>query len=206
MRQVANLPHVKAEFKQRNKSATQSGLFMLDSGAGGVDAMFHVRACKEYDLIDNKSNNFRFIKVPNCLGFDGEQPRRWSQADRECCLQGVGGEEMTSIRVQSGELHWMELSSNRLERIRSLFGGRGGLDLVKARERYHNPYPSISPRMAPMLKLLTRFRLAVAVHVWPHMCRPHGPDACYCGLSSLPYCLPGSEIFKQKWDIGMKAL
>jgi hypothetical protein len=40
----------------------------------------------------------------------------------------VGGDDM-SIRVQSGELEWMELSTQRLSRIRCLFGGSGGLDL-----------------------------------------------------------------------------
>lgn len=49
----------------------------------------------------------------------------WSNAS-----QGVGGEDM-SVRVQYGELEWMTLSSHRLERIRCLFGGSGGLDLVR---------------------------------------------------------------------------
>mmetsp|Transcript_20326 Transcript_20326/g.52029 ORF Transcript_20326/g.52029 Transcript_20326/m.52029 type:complete len:651 (-) Transcript_20326:36-1988(-) len=103
---VANLPHVEVNFSQRRgapQAARHSKLFMLDSGAGGADAMFHTRAAAELGLVDDNSTNFRYIK-------------------------GVGGEDM-SVRVQYGELEWMTLSSHRLERIRCLFGGSGGLDL-----------------------------------------------------------------------------
>lgn len=102
---VANLPHVDIQFSQRKgaKPAAHSRMFMIDSGAGGVDAMFHTRAATELGLVDANSNSYRYIK-------------------------GVGGDDM-SIRVQSGELEWMELSTQRLSRIRCLFGGSGGLDL-----------------------------------------------------------------------------
>jgi len=104
MTMVANLPHVKTEFVRSAGGPVHTGLFMLDSGAGGVDTMFHSRATQEYGLMDEKSNNFRFLK-------------------------GVGGESMNSVKVQSGELAWMQLSGFKLDRVRSLFGGSGGLDL-----------------------------------------------------------------------------
>ncbi len=53
-----------------------------------------------------------------------------SRNPNPCFRQGVGGEDLNSLKVQSGELAWLELSSTKLERVRSLFGGNGGLDLV----------------------------------------------------------------------------
>jgi hypothetical protein len=63
--QVANLPHVDIQFSQRKgaKPAAHSRMFMIDSGAGGVDAMFHTRAATELGLVDANSNSYRYIKV-----------------------------------------------------------------------------------------------------------------------------------------------
>jgi len=104
---VANLPHVTAAFahaKHGDDVSLHEGMFMLDSGAGGVDAMFHARSSAELGLLDENSNNFRFIK-------------------------GVGGDKVSSIKVQSGNLEWLELSSSKLKQVRCLFGGNGALDL-----------------------------------------------------------------------------
>jgi hypothetical protein len=40
--------------------------------------------------------------------------------------QGVGGEGMEKLRVRSGNLEWVELSSTRFERVRCLFATAGG--------------------------------------------------------------------------------
>lgn len=49
--QIANLPHVRLEFVTPS-GAVHSRLFMIDTGAGGCDIMFHGRAVQELGLID----------------------------------------------------------------------------------------------------------------------------------------------------------
>jgi hypothetical protein len=45
MRMLENVPHVSATFNGH------SALFLLDTGAGGVDVIFHGRAVEEFDLM-----------------------------------------------------------------------------------------------------------------------------------------------------------
>ncbi|KAK9832838.1 hypothetical protein WJX81_005582 [Elliptochloris bilobata] len=86
------------------EGGTQSALFMLDSGAGGVDVMFHERASLSFGLLEAAGVKTRFIR-------------------------GVGGSEVSGVRVQSGNLSFMQLSGSRFERIRCLFSASDGLDL-----------------------------------------------------------------------------
>lgn len=60
LQMLANLPHVVAHFvrpgqqqkqgEQMEGSAPASGLFLLDSGAGGVELMLHARAAQELQV------------------------------------------------------------------------------------------------------------------------------------------------------------
>ena len=51
---VANLPHVEVLLTVKQDSKPVKCLLMLDSGAGGVDAMFHKRAVMELGLVGEK--------------------------------------------------------------------------------------------------------------------------------------------------------
>ncbi len=53
---IANLPHVEVTF-QNADGKLHSALFMIDSGAGGADIMFHARATKELGLVPSKHNH-----------------------------------------------------------------------------------------------------------------------------------------------------
>jgi len=60
LQMLANLPHVVAHFQrpmelpnskeQEQGPARMSALFLLDSGAGGVEVMLHARAAQELQL------------------------------------------------------------------------------------------------------------------------------------------------------------
>jgi len=45
LRFLESVPHVSATFNNR------TALFMLDTGAGGVDIIFHGRAVKKFDML-----------------------------------------------------------------------------------------------------------------------------------------------------------
>ncbi len=57
---LANLPHVSAEFERprhqqkeqqkQEETTPSSALFLLDSGAGGVEVMLHARAAQELQI------------------------------------------------------------------------------------------------------------------------------------------------------------
>jgi len=50
--QIANLPHVRLSF-ETEAGERHSELFMIDSGAGGSDIMFHARAAQALSLLDS---------------------------------------------------------------------------------------------------------------------------------------------------------
>lgn len=49
--QIASLPHVELEFVVPRSNQRHRSLFMLDTGAGGTELMFHSRAAKELGLL-----------------------------------------------------------------------------------------------------------------------------------------------------------
>lgn len=61
---VANLPHVEVLLTVKPDSKPVKCLLMLDSGAGGVDAMFHKRAVTELGLVGEK-HGMRTLTVSN---------------------------------------------------------------------------------------------------------------------------------------------
>ena len=60
---VANLPHVEVQLTVTNGDEAVPCLFMLDSGAGGVDAMFHARAVQELGLASTTKKGMRTLTV-----------------------------------------------------------------------------------------------------------------------------------------------
>lgn len=60
---VANLPHVEVLLTVNPDSKPVKALLMLDSGAGGVDAMFHKRAVTELGLVHSVKHGMRTLTV-----------------------------------------------------------------------------------------------------------------------------------------------
>jgi predicted aspartyl protease len=51
--QIASLPHVELEFAVPGKPGKRhKSLFLVDTGAGGAEVMFHSRAARELGLLD----------------------------------------------------------------------------------------------------------------------------------------------------------
>ena len=67
----ANLPHIQATFcadADSTSSAVHQEMFMLDSGAGGVDVMFHARAMQELQLQRAAGLHSKSIRVKCATG------------------------------------------------------------------------------------------------------------------------------------------
>lgn len=60
---LANLPHVEVLLTVTEGSQPQRCMLMLDSGAGGVDAMFHARALQELGLAQASKHGIRTLTV-----------------------------------------------------------------------------------------------------------------------------------------------
>lgn len=60
---IANLPHVEVLLTIKEGDKPVKCMFMLDSGAGGVDAMFHSRAVRELGLIQDNKHGMRTLTV-----------------------------------------------------------------------------------------------------------------------------------------------
>jgi predicted aspartyl protease len=52
--QIASLPHIELEFVSPGTGARHSSLFLVDTGAGGTEVMFHSRAAKELELLKDE--------------------------------------------------------------------------------------------------------------------------------------------------------
>jgi len=100
---VSGVPHVPAHFAGAAEDHPQ--LFMLDSGAGGVGAMFHHRGVEELNLLDLLTDT------------------------TSTHVRGVGGEGVMGMKVDRGRLTWLQLGDERFEEVESLFASGGGLDL-----------------------------------------------------------------------------
>ena len=107
---VANLPHVAARVPlPSSTSASAPALLMLDTGAGGVDVMFHARAAVELGLTP---------------------PAPTARA-----LRGVGagsgaGAPGASVAAAHATLPWLELGGATFGGpVAALVAARGGLDL-----------------------------------------------------------------------------
>lgn len=52
--QIASLPHIELEFVSPGTGARHSSLFLVDTGAGGTEVMFHSRAARELKLLQDQ--------------------------------------------------------------------------------------------------------------------------------------------------------
>ncbi|WIA19987.1 hypothetical protein OEZ85_005860 [Tetradesmus obliquus] len=51
---IASLPHIELEFVSPGTGARHSSLFLVDTGAGGTEVMFHSRAARELKLLQDQ--------------------------------------------------------------------------------------------------------------------------------------------------------
>ena len=63
LKMIANLPHMDVLLTVNPDSKPIKCLLMLDSGAGGVDAMFHSRAVKELGLVHSNKFGTKLLTV-----------------------------------------------------------------------------------------------------------------------------------------------
>lgn len=89
---VSNVPHVAADFAGAPNG--EARVFMIDSGAGGADCIFHARAVEELGL--------RRLLPPA----DGGGAR---SSSRVRGVGGSGGESSGATRAYRGKLEWLRL-------------------------------------------------------------------------------------------------
>ena len=87
---VSNVPHVAASFAGAPRGKPQ--IFMIDSGAGGADCIFHARAVREMNL-------------------EKLLPGTKRASSRVRGVGGSGGESSGATRAYRGSLDWLELCS-----------------------------------------------------------------------------------------------
>ena len=106
---VANLPHVAARVPIPSSTASAPALLMLDTGAGGVDVMFHARAAVELGLAP---------------------PAPTARALRGVGAGGGAGAPGASVAASHATLPWLELGGTTFGGpVAALVAARGGLDL-----------------------------------------------------------------------------
>eukprot|EP00249_Psilotum_nudum_P020989 c27923_g1_i2 orf=187-2037(+) len=93
-----NIPHATASF------GNHSAIFLLDTGAGGVHAIFHNRAVEEFQLLSRLQ----------CIGFAE--------------VNGIGNCK-AGIQVQYGFLHQFEFAGQSFQQVKVLFFNEGVFNL-----------------------------------------------------------------------------
>jgi hypothetical protein len=99
--QIGNLPHAEITFRTP-AGREHRALFMIDSGAGGADLLFHGRATREMGLVTEDE-----------IAGRGDKSRVRS-------VRGVGGEGQSPIKVVLGELEWADWGGVRFEKVRGV--------------------------------------------------------------------------------------
>ena len=118
---VSNVPHVAASFAGAPRGKPQ--IFMIDSGAGGADCIFHARAVREMNL-------------------EKLLPGTKRASSRVRGVGGSGGESSGATRAYRGSLDWLELCSELpcgerrgFRVLERLSGGSGGGGRVRGDRR-----------------------------------------------------------------------
>ncbi|KAK3250232.1 hypothetical protein CYMTET_40386 [Cymbomonas tetramitiformis] len=118
LRFVANVPHVAARFPRFGKleegqtAAEEEELFMLDSGAGGAQCIFHGRAVSRLELLESLPDSAGYARV-----------RGVSDAEK-----GVG--QSSGLRARTAQLDWLQLvGGHRFEDVKTMLPTDGGFDL-----------------------------------------------------------------------------
>jgi predicted aspartyl protease len=128
--QIASLPHIELEFVVPRTGIRHSSLFLVDTGAGGTEVMFHSRAARELHLLKDER------QLQNDIAYGHSQTHYVSGVD--------DGKSSThnapTVAVQSGKLPEIiirgQAGSNPqacgslvLRDVGALFSQTGGLDI-----------------------------------------------------------------------------
>ena len=99
MTMISNVPHVWCEVEAMGGvMPTSPALLMLDSGAGGVEAMFHARAADEMDLFGERA---AAIAAASASSGDGDSlASSSSPAAGAASVRGVGGDASSTMTVR----------------------------------------------------------------------------------------------------------
>jgi hypothetical protein len=151
---IGNLPHVELTFRTAS-GATHSALFMVDSGAGGADLLFHGRATRELSLATRDELEGRSGRVRS--------------------VRGVGGEGQAAMQVLVGELEWADWGGERFDKVRrlSLRGGGSGRQR-SPRSAWGSPAVAVPFVAGGAAAALARARRS-AERAWPALKVPPAP-------------------------------
>ncbi len=119
LRLVSNVPHISATFSGANEEhQTKPNIFMIDSGAGGADVIFHSKAVEELGLTQ-------------LLGPEGNRV-----SSRVRGVSGANGESAGATMTYRTSMDWLELVSTgsdgdnvRFENVDTLLASGPGFSL-----------------------------------------------------------------------------
>ena len=111
---VSNVPHLKARFSGKGNHQTKLRVFMVDSGAGGADVIFHGRAVESLDLENALLSKNEVRRTSTVRGVSGSGG-------------GGGGAE----KCVKATLDWIEFENKgmRVEELKTLLANGSGFDL-----------------------------------------------------------------------------
>jgi len=110
---VSNVPHIKARFSGKGNHQTELRIFMIDSGAGGADVIFHGRAVETLDLENALLGKNEIRRTSTVRGVSGSG----SSGGGEKCIKAT--------------LDWIEFENKgtRVEELKILLANGSGFDL-----------------------------------------------------------------------------
>ena len=111
---VSNVPHLKARFSGKGNHQTKLRMFMVDSGAGGADVIFHGRAVESLDLENALLSKNEVRRTSTVRGVSGSGG-------------GGGGAE----KCVKATLDWIEFENEgmRVQELKTLLANGSGFDL-----------------------------------------------------------------------------
>ena len=111
---VSNVPHLKARFSGKGNHQTKLRMFMVDSGAGGADVIFHGRAVESLDLENALLSKNEVRRTSTVRGVSGSGG-------------GGGGAE----KCVKATLDWIEFENKgmRVQELKTLLANGSGFDL-----------------------------------------------------------------------------
>jgi hypothetical protein len=128
--QIASLPHIELEFLSPGTGLRHSSLFLVDTGAGGTEVMFHSRAARELQLLmDDRQfeNGVRLGQVQTHYVSGVDDGKNTTRSAPQVQVQSGKLPEII-IRGQAGS-NPQAMGSLVLKDVGALFSRTGGLDI-----------------------------------------------------------------------------
>jgi hypothetical protein len=126
--QIASLPHIELEFVSPGTRARHRSLFLVDTGAGGTEVMFHSRAARELQLLkDERLEAANGRRPETCYVSGVDDGKNTTQVAPQVAVQSGKLPEIV-IRGQAGS-NPQAMGSLVLKDVGALFSKTGGLDI-----------------------------------------------------------------------------